>query len=407
MVPRYAYHALAADGSTLRGTLEADSDAQAMRQLHGQGAFPIDVRPHAPSWLDALVRRDYHLGPVATRRDVALLTQELASLLGAELPLDRVLSLMLEARARTPLAPILREVLAQVRRGVPLAIALEPHGKLFDRAYRSVVEAGERAGSLPQALKRLGDDRKRAEVVRQKITSSLTYPALLIVMAGLSVGFITTSVLPQFKPMLIEAGVAMTPSTQALFWLGELLSERWWLPLLLAIGIVAGSVLVLRHPTSRHWIDGQLLRVPGLSAFLRDHAAAQYCRLLGMLNGSDVALPTALGIASGTIANSTVRAALVVAQGRVKDGAGLSRALEQGGFCPPVALHLVRVGEETGRLPEMLLRAADLLDEQLQRSTERFVAMLVPGLTLAIGVVIAVVVTSVFAALLSLNEAIQ
>jgi general secretion pathway protein F len=226
-------------------------------------------------------------------------------------------------------------------------------------------------------------------------------------MAGLSLGFITTTVLPQFRPMLAEAGVQLTVSAEVLFSIGDLLTNHW-LTLLLG-AFVAGTalVVVIRQPASRLWIDGRLLRAPAVGPFLREAAAAQYCRLLAMLHGNGIPLPAAIGIAAEAVGSPTLQAALRHVQTKVKEGRGLAGTLQETGLCPPLVIHLVRVGEETGRLSEMLLRAADLLDERLQHMTERFTALLVPVLTLVIGVVIAVAVTSVFSALLSLNEAIQ
>ncbi len=317
--------------------------------------------------------------------------------------LDRALGTLTGLADIGPLHESLERVRQQVRDGTGFsdALAQEP---VFPPFYVNMVRAGEFGGTLPATLERLADYLVRALAVRDAVVSALVYPAILLVTAGASIVIILTLVLPEFEPLFAESGHALPWPTRAIMGLSTIARSYWWLFALLFAGCITGARAALRRPDLRLRIDHTLLRLPLVGELLRAMEIERFCRTLGTLAGNGVALPLALKLSAGVLWNSILRDAVDGAATSLREGESLAPRLARSKAFPPLTLDLIQIGEETGKLDEMLLKQADLDGQRIRHKLDRLLALLVPGLTIVLGFVVAGLIASMLVAILSVND---
>lgn len=405
---RFRYRAVAASGELVEGEMDAASQATVIERLRGKGHLPLAAdevvaasgrrrRMTIMQWL-----RQPVLGQMrVSRRDVAMMTRELATLLEAGLTLDQSLTLLIELAAGEPLETLLADLLERIQGGSSLANALAQHQKLFPRVYVSMVRAGETGGALREVLGRLARYLDEAEALREQVKSALVYPVLLLILAAVSIVILLTVVLPQFTPLFENAGAQLPWLTRAVMAVGDSVQRYWWIMLLAGLGAVWVARRQLRRPARRAQVDRWLLRLPLLGDLLAKIDTARFARALGTLLANGVPPLTALAIVQDALANATLRRALADAATAMKDGGGLAAPLGRSGVFPRLAVHLLGVGEESGQLDPMLLKIAEVFDRDVRSTIERLMALLVPVLTIALGAIVAVIITSVLMAIFS------
>jgi general secretion pathway protein F len=397
----FRYRAVTAAGAITTGTLEAATEADAIAQIRGRGHLPLAAsRAGESHWRRFLPTRSNAKPSAGT---IAFAIQELAALLGARLPLDRALAILAELEETRRLRAPLLATLAAVRDGANLSDALEASGA-FSKSAVTMVRAGEHGGNLEATLKRLSDYLTRASAVRDAVISAMIYPAVLLAMGALSGLFVVTYVLPEFAPLFEQSGRPLPAATAAALALGQFLDAWWWL-----LGVVAlAGVLVLRRamamPAFRAGRDRIALRLPLVGDLLLKMQIERFSRMLGALLANGVALPQALLLARDTLTNAVVADAIGETAMRLKEGEGLAARLRQTGVFPPLMLDLVRVGEETGTLDDMLQKQADLYEHEVKHSVDRLLALLVPAMTVLMGLVVAGLIGSILVAILSIND---
>jgi general secretion pathway protein F len=399
----FRYKALTLGGAVITGTLEAPSQAAAVQQIRSQGHYPISATDAgAHGWRRWIGRElKWRRGPKP--RDLAIATQELAMLLHAGLELDRALSILVGLGEIESMRQPLTAVLARVRGGASFADALAADAA-FPKLYVSMVRAGEMGGNLEATLLRLAEYLTRAYAIREAITSALVYPIILLCTAGLSIIVILVFVLPEFKPLFDEAGKSLPLATQIVMGIGDFLGAYWWLLLfLIGAGVLAFRRALEDAENRRRW-DAFKLRVPLLGQLWIKMEVEKFTRTLGTLLSNGVALPTALGMSAETLNNSIIANAVRQTAVSLREGEGLAARLARTKVFPAVALDFVRVGEETGKLDEMLLRQADLYERSVKHTIDRLLALLVPVLTILLGMVVAGLIASILVAILSIND---
>jgi general secretion pathway protein F len=401
---RFRYRALAASGEIKAGVLEAETRASLLDQLQAQGYFPIDATEPRASALGQWRRRLSLPSRPPPRRALGVAMHQLATLLKAGVPLDRALGLLARQSSSPRLKPVLAALFEAVRRGTALSDAMRAHPTAFPAAAASLVEAGEAGGTMGTSLSRLTEMMLKADALRDTVASALLYPLLLVIMAILSLVIILTVVLPEFAPLFQDAGAILPWPTQIVIALGDLIAQHW----LLGLAIVAGFCLIVRQlfraDAARLRLDALLLRLPILGAGIAKAETARFARTLGTLYDNGVPLPAALGITRRAFGNRAMGLAVERVAAGIKEGGGLAAPLAASGLFPLVALDLIRVGEETSKLGEMLTQLADLLDQDLQHLVQRGLALMVPLLTIAMGVLIAGLIASILVGILSLND---
>lgn len=399
----FSYKALSATGAIVNGTLEAPSEALAIQQIQEQGHYPIFATAAESAGWRGWLTQDIFPKRGPSTRDLAIATQELATLIHAGLELDRALQVLAGLNETKSLAAPLAGVLTRLRDGASFADALAADPG-FPKFYVNMVRAGEMGGNLEATLRRLADYLARAQAVRDAVTSALVYPAILVGTAGLSIAVILIFVLPQFEPLFRDAGKALPLSTRMVMTLGDLVGATWWAMLLLAGVGALWFRRALGRPAFRKRWDALILRLPLFGDLLIKMEMERFSRTLGTLLGNGVTLPVALGITRDTLSNSVIAGVVGDTALSLQEGEGLAGRLARTGVFPSMALDLVRVGEETGRLDEMLLRQADLFEQAVKHKIDRLLALLVPLLTVFLGMIVAGLISSMLVAILSVND---
>jgi general secretion pathway protein F len=295
----------------------------------------------------------------------------------------------------------------RVRGGSALADALARHSASFPELHIGLVRAGEAGGSLAETLDRLGQLLERERGLASSVQSALLYPAILVVAAGASILMLLTYVLPQFVPFFTQSGAQLPLSTRVLIGLGDVVAQAAPWALLIVAALVLVARRLLADPNRRRKLDRHLLNLPLLGRLWRETLAARFTRTLGTLLKNGVSLIAALGIAEKTLGNREARACLVAATAKVRTGSGLAAALDGLELFPVRTIHLLRLGEETAQLAQMALRAADIHEEMVRTSVQRIVALLVPAITIVMGILVAGIVASLLTAMLSLNDLVM
>jgi general secretion pathway protein F len=403
-VPKFHYQAVSAVGEVLAGEMEARDDRAVIERLQQVGHLPVRVEPAggaAPRgvWLADLFGRNT-LRP----KTLALFARELATLLEAGLPLERSLAILVGLTDDAATRTLVAGVLDRVRGGATLADAMAAEPGAFPRLFLGMVRAGEAGGSLELVMARLATLLDKSMTLRDNVKSALIYPAILLLMVGATIVVLVTVVLPQFRPLFEEAGDAMPLSALIFLAVGDVLTGYGWLLALLLGVAVLGARQLLRQPERRLQWDTWLLRLPLFGDLICKYETAIFCRTLSALVANGMALPNALAVARETVANGAMSAAIGVVGQSLKEGGGFAAPLAQAKVFPALAVELAHVGEETGKLDDMLSRAADIYDGEVRRALERMLAMLVPALTIFLGLIVAGVIGSVLSALLSINE---
>jgi general secretion pathway protein F len=407
-LPVYVYKAVTGGGEVVEGTMDARSDAVVIERLQSSGHLPIRVTESAANSAEGQNNAHSAKGLFQSRRvtrgEVMELTRELATLLRAGLPLDRCLDIMVGMASRAPVAELLASIQAEVRSGASLSVALEKHKDVFDRFYLNMIRAGEAGGALDLVLFRLTDFMERAKELRETVTSAMIYPMILAAVSVLSVLLLLMFVVPQFTQMFDQAGKSLPVPTQVVIAAGNFVRSDWWVLLLGASIIVWFMRAQLRNPISRARWDRWFLGLPLFGEMILKLDVARLTRTLGTLLENGVVLLSGLSIAKETVGNSILRDSLEQVTASLREGKGLGKPLMQTGLFPKLAVHMVMVGEETGRLQELLIQVADVYDREAQTTIKRLLALMEPVLILSLGLMIGGIIMSILLAILSVNN---
>jgi general secretion pathway protein F len=403
-MPRYRFEAADALGKISHGSLEADSLRAAMALLRARGLTPLELKVSAQgaasgglSWLT----------PRLSDTDLAWATRQLASLLGASLPLEAALSATVEQAERRHIADTLSAVRADVRSGLRLADALAARPRDFPDIYRALIAAGEESGDLAQVMERLADYIEERNNLRGKILTAFIYPAVVGVVSIAIVVFLLGFVVPQVVSAFSQARQDLPALTRVMLQASDFVRAWGWLCLL---GIFAGTWgwrWYLRDPAARLAWHTQVLRLPLLGRFVLGLNTARFASTLAILGSAGVPLLRALDAASQTLGNDRLSLCVADATLRVREGVSLASALAAGKVFPPILLHLVASGEKTGALPPMLERAAQTLSRDIERRAMAMTALLEPLMIVLMGGVVLTIVMAVLLPIIEINQLVQ
>lgn len=400
----FRYTAIGSAGERLAGVMDASTRAEVIARLQRQGTMPVRAEPADQAsrfaWLTQL---DLGGRRGLRKQDVADLIRELATMLTAGQDLDRALRYMQETAVARTHATIngLREA---VRDGSPLSSAMARYPATFPAMHVGLVRAGEAGGNLGPTLSRIADLLDRQRALASTVTSALIYPAVLFVAMIGAVTLLLTQVLPQFVPMFEQSGASLPASTQFLIEAGQVVQQDGLFLLLAALVLVVLARIALSQGRVRLIVARVVLRLPVIGGLTREVLAARFTRVLGTLLANGVALIPALAIVRDAMGNPAARAAVDQASITARGGGTLTRDLEAAGVFPARTIHLLRLGEETAQLAAMALRAADIHEEKTRLATQRLTALLVPAMTILMGVAVGGIVASLMTAMLSLNN---
>jgi general secretion pathway protein F len=404
-MPVFRFEAVDAAGEVRAEEIMAASQDEVILKLRDQGLLPLVVEEANSDGLSRILNFPLLGGRQrVSQKHIGLITQQLAQLLKAGLPLDRALTVLISVNNESKVQKLLTRIQEAVRGGSGLADALEAQSGVFTRLYLNMVRAGEAGGSLEVVLERLADFLERSKALKDTVTSALIYPLILLLVAGASVVILLTYVVPQFQTLFDDAGEALPLATQIVIGLGEGVRRYGWL----GVVLLAGSVLFFRQQFSqietRYRWDRLALRTPLIGDLIAKVETARLARTLGTLLRNGVPLLTALGIVREIIANQVLSQSLGAVAENLKAGQGLAEPLLKQQVFPPLAIHMIRVGEETGQLDAMLLQVADTYDGEVQTTVKRLLSLLEPILILGLGLIIAGIIMSILVAIISIND---
>ncbi len=399
----FTYKAINQLGETEEGTREVADEQVLITALQAEGLIPLHVTAGSN-------RSFFSLGfglktSKLSQKDIALLTGELATLLESGLPLDKSLLVLIDlTEDNERLSKLITRVLEKVKGGTSLAEALEQQQGVFTKFYLNMIRAGEAGGSLDQVLTRLSDYLERSQELKDSVSTALIYPIILLVMSLASLFIMLTFVVPQFTEMFESAGKALPVSTQIVVGLAEWLQAYWWALLIGFIFISSYMKYQFADPIRKKVWDGRFLKLPLAGTIITNKETANITRTLGTLLGNGVSILSALAIVRETVDNLVIAGTIAEAEEHLKQGKNLSEALLEKPLLPKMALQMIKMGEETGRLEEMLLRVATIYDKQLRVAIQRLLAFLEPVLIITLGLMIAGIIVSILLAILSVND---
>lgn len=404
-VPVFNYKAADQRGHTIDGVMDAPDARSVVERLQRDAYFPIQVAPQEESaGLAGLTLPSLRQRNVASR-DLVTFTQQMATLLEAGLPLDRALGIQEELTPNRRLKAITADVLRSVRAGSSLGEALaKHHPRPFSRLYINMVRAGEKGGVLEATLRRLAEFLEEAQEFRDTLVSALIYPSLLAGVGGAAVVFLMTFVIPRFADIFRDLGSTIPWPTQVLLSLSGWLSHYWWALVGAALGVVFGLRVWLASSAGRLKADDLMLKLPVIGAVIVQTEVARFARITGTLLRSGVALLSALDVVKEMMGNQIIARAIERLSEGVRRGAGLWKPMEETGVLPPLAIYMVRVGEETGRLDEMLLKVGATFESDTRKVLKRLISLVEPCIILAMGLVVGFIVVAMLMAILSITD---
>ena len=400
----YKYKAVAADGKMARGVVEQPSISDVTDFLAQQGLTPLKIDETASGSVVADSRSGggFSLGGKVADQ-VTEFTRELAIMLSSSMPLDRSLIILQGLSHSEEMADIISDVTDRVRRGSTLADAFEQH-RAFSGFYVNMVRAGEAGGALDVTLTRLAEYMERSKGLRQTVASAMIYPAILLLVAVVSLIVLLGFVVPKFADLFSDMGASLPVPTQVVMAMGDWVANYWWLLAVVIGGSLWSFRQLLQQDEFREKFDTRLLKVPLVGDLIAKMEISRLARTFGtMLNGG-VAIEQALSICLTTVGNRALQQDLHIAVAALKEGKMLGEILMERGNFPALALHMIQVGEETGQLEEMLLKIADIYETEMDGAVKRLLALLEPVMILGLGLMIAGIILSILVGILEINE---
>lgn len=388
--------------------MEAAGESHVVAALRSQGYIPLAVERGRVQLGRkkgfALRLPEFRPGRRVRSRDLMLFTRELATLLRAGMPLDRSLQSLATLSENRGLKESVSRVLNQVQAGKSFSEALGEHRAVFPSLYVNMVRAGEAGGVLETVLERLADYYESSEKSREEVKSAMTYPLMLVVTGGASILILLTYVLPKFTLVFADLGTAMPASTQMIMAVSDALRGYWWIILAVVAGLWYLVKRYISTPDGRVKYDRWKLGLPLVGPVVTKVQVSSFARTLGTMLKSGVPLLQSLEIVKAIVSNRVVARSLEMVAKDVSEGKGLANPLERTGVFPQMALQMITVGEETGRLDDMLLVVAEHYDRDVGNAIARLMSMLGPLLLVVMGIATAFIVIAMLTAVFSVNE---
>ena len=398
-MPVFAYRALTGGGRARGGVIGAESARAAWQELRARGVYPTELREQAAS----AGRAGRRLGA----EELAAATRQLATLVGAGVPVAEALAAVAEQSEHPALVRALTVAEARLREGEPLADALAASPRVFPPLFRDLVRAGEASGALGTVLARLADHTEASAALRARLRAALTYPTVMAAATAAVLAFLLTWVVPQLTQLFTETGTRLPLATRLLIGATGFVGRTWWI----LFGAGAGAAWTLARwaatPAGRARLDAALLGAPLAGAIVRKAAVARFARTLGTLLAGGLPLDAALGIAGAATGNRRLTTAVASAREAVRRGEPLAPALRATGVFPPLVIHLAAVGERAGTIGEMLERAAAAYEREVETTVSAATALVEPLLVLFMGGVVLALVAAILLPLLDLNGLVR
>ncbi len=399
----FQYEATTREGNIVSGNIEGVNERSAVERLQEMGYFPLKIGR-------AVERERFFTKIVSTiqnrvrEKDIMTFTYQLGVLLDSGFPLDRSLSILSELAEKKKLKELIQELLGQVRSGKSFSDALTRFPSSFPLFYVNMIKAGEAGGFIEDTITRMAIYLENSQGLKEDVRSALIYPVLLSTVGGAAVVVLLTFVVPQFTKIFTDMGESLPFATVMLLAISDVLISYWWLLLLLFGGLFISVKRYVATEKGRRAWDIMKFRLPVFGKLYKEVAVSRFARTFGTLLGSGVPLLNALQIVKGTLGSEKIADIISSVRESARKGKGIVEPLKNSDIFPPIAVHMVTVGEETGKLDAMLIKIADRFDMEVRTTVKRMLALLEPVLILIVGAMVGFIVISMLLAIFSINE---
>ena len=409
-MPVYDYTALDNKGKTINGIIDADGEFAARQKIRSNGQFPVDLRQVKSStagksgtWRLALSQSFTRIGPA----EVAIMTRQLATLIGAGFPLVSALDSLIVQISNPRFKKIIAGIRGTVVEGSTFAAALGKYPHIFSPIYTNMVGSGESSGTLEIVLERLADISEKQEALKTKMITAMIYPLLILMISALIVAGLLIYVTPKIMAMFDNLKQELPLPTQILVGTSDFFQAYWWLLVLIIIAALLGLRAIYHNEKGRRWLDTRMLSLPIFGLLVRKMAAARFARTLGSLLDNGVSMLPAMGIVQNIVGNMYLADVVAQSATEVSKGQGLGKALDQGNAFPPLAIQMIQVGEQSGNLEEMLNKVADVFEREVETTAMRLTALVEPLMVLVMASFVLFVVLAICLPIFEMNQHIR
>lgn len=398
----FNYIAVDHAGRQVKGTLDAPDEKALAARLRSTGVFLMEVKRQGAGKSGGL--RLLQSQSKVSAAEIAAFTHQLASLLEAGVPLDKALSILSGLAEKPGLKELLHGILQGIQGGRSFADCLARHPGAFPDIYVNTVRAGEAGGGLDRSLARMSAYLEDSARIKDEVTSALIYPLILAILGGGAVIFMLMFVVPRFAAVFEDLGGAVPTPARILMYASHLTSRYFWVLPVVSAGIWVLVRKIGNTPAGRLTLDGLKLKVPAIGPVLRKSAIARFSRTLGTLLQSGIQILDALALSARATGNRALEKELQPVMDGVRKGRGVAQPIAESGAFPKLAVHMLTVGEETGRLDEMLLKLAGNCEHEVKTALKRLMAALEPVIIMLMALVVGFIVISLLLAVFSLND---
>ncbi len=391
----FSYRATTMEGAVVEGVIEALSEDLAVDRLRNAGVIPLSLAAPQQSRIKKISFKSH-------KRDLLNFTTELSALINAGLPLDRSLNIMGEISESQEMKGVVHAVLTSIREGNSFSDALKKHPQIFPLLYVNMVRVGETSGVVGVVLERLHEFLETTSELKDHVVSAMIYPAILGVTGGISIIVLLTFVLPRFSVIFSEIGGSLPLTTQILLYLSSALRTWWWIGAAIMAGVIIVCMSWMKTEAGKiHW---DVLKLKMMEDVVRKLETARFCRTFGTLLQSGISVLQALNNSRDIIGNRIIAAGIESVAKGVREGRGIAAPLAEANVFPALALSMIKVGEETGRLDSMLLKVAGTYEKSLKESVKRFMGLIEPAMILGMGLIIGFIIISMLLAIFSIMD---
>lgn len=399
----FDYEATTKDGNIVKGTIKVVSESMAVERIQDMGYFPLKVKKAVESE-NSLGRILTSFKDRITNKDLMTFTYQLSVLLDAGFPLERSLTILAELTEKKKFQELLKEMISSVRGGKSFSDTLERFPSVFPLFYVNMVKAGEAGGFIEGVISRMAVYLENSQRLEDDVRSALVYPLVIFSFSCIAVIVLLTFVVPNFSGIFADMDAELPLSTLILFSLSDVLVEYWWIILLLIAGAAAGIRKYISSESGRQFWDRLKFRMPVFGKLYREAAVSRFARTFGTLLDSGVPILSALQIVKGTLENEKISEIIASVREAVRKGKSISEPLKNSDIFPPIAVHMITVGEESGKLNEMLVKISDRFDIEVKTTIKRLLSILEPALIIFMAILIGAIVISMLLAIFSMNE---
>lgn len=408
-MPVFEYTALDSAGKKLKGILDADSQAAARQKIRGDGNYPVEIRETSPKKQKKQAQKTFslQLGQRVKQQEIHIATRQLATLLGAGIPLVPALNGLMEQTANRSLQTIIAQIKDAVNEGNSLTSALSEHPKLFSRIYINMVRAGEASGSLDVVLDRLAEFGENQQALKSRIRAAMLYPIFMAIVGIVVLFLLITFIVPSITSVFEGTQQALPLPTIILISLSAILQQYWWLLILFVIGLFFAIRFYIQTAPGRRIWDRLKLSLPGLHDLNTKIAAARFGRTLASLLKAGVSLIVSLQIVKNIVNNVLLAEIIDEACDELEKGKSLSQFLRGNKWFTPMLVQMIAVGEQSGALEDMLEKAADAYEKEVESKILALTSMIEPVMILTMGLVVSFIVVSILLPIFEMNQLIR